>query len=68
MTTSLKVTRNLLAAFAFVLLGLGYSPIRAAAQSVIVCVDDGTCAACSDGTCTAACCGSCDEIIIECGN
>ncbi|MDB4873926.1 MAG: hypothetical protein JWM41_372 [Gemmatimonadetes bacterium] len=70
MKKHLTVARNLLAASAFALVGLGMTPSRSAAavndKGIIVCVSDGDCSACTDGNCVAACCGSCNIIIVVC--
>jgi hypothetical protein len=69
MKKHLTVVRNLLAASAFALVGLGFAPSSSAAavkKGEIICVDDGSCAACTDGECVAACCGDCHIIIVMC--
>jgi len=70
MKKHLTVVRNVLAASAFALVGLGFTPSRSAAAvnkgDIIVCIDDGECAACTDFVCIAACCGDCSVIIVVC--
>jgi hypothetical protein len=75
MKKQLAVVRNLLAASAFALTGLGLTPSRGAAavnaanKGILACFDyeAGWCVGCiTSDFCVASCCGGCAVIEINC--